>query len=96
MRNCRRALAAIVLAMPVTILAMMFGSKVSGEMMGVPVFLWMLGSSALAWYAFVQPLDKYRGPQCERVLPRAEEAGPRIVFRCESCGVDWDVERTGG
>ena len=96
LRDCRRAFAAIGLAMPPTLLAMMLASRVSGESMAVPMLLWMAGSAALGWYAFVRPLGEYRCPQCDRVLPRAEEARPAIRFRCEPCGVDWDVERTTG
>jgi hypothetical protein len=65
-------------------------------LMVVPMIVWLAGSAALAWYVFVLPLNEYHCPKCKRALPRVEDVRPRIQFRCEPCGVDWDVERTGG
>ena len=92
--RCRWAFAAIGLAIAPTVMAMVLAGPFG--MMGVPIMLWLAGSSVLGWYVFVHQLNAHRCPQCDRVLPRVEESRPSIRFRCAPCGVDWDVERTEG
>jgi hypothetical protein len=88
--NCRRAWAAIVLGMPAVLAAWAsLGVKL------LPMLLWLVYSAILGHVAFVRPLAAYRCPQCGRPLPPSEEARPQIRFRCDACGVEWDVERTG-
>src|SRR5262249_16280042 len=96
LRRCRLALAAVVLSMPVTLTAMALASEASLEVKCAPVLLWLASSAIIARAAFLQPLRWYRCPQCERPLPRFEGARPWIRFRCETCGVEWDVQRSDG
>jgi hypothetical protein len=95
-RKCRLALAVIVLSMPVALAAMALTANASIGVKVLPTLLWLASSAIIADFAFVRPLKSYRCPQCQRPLPRAEEARPWFRFRCEPCGVEWDVERSDG
>jgi hypothetical protein len=96
LRNCRLGFAAIVLCMPFVLAAWAFLQAARFEVKLIPMLLWMTFSAVLGHYVFLRPLTSYRCPQCGRALPRAEEARPWIRFRCEPCGVEWDVERSDG
>jgi hypothetical protein len=92
-RKCRIAFAAIVLAMPLVLLAMPLTSQ---AYFGLPILLWLVYSVIIGHVFFVRPLNSYRCPQCQRPLPRSEEARPWFRFRCEPCGVEWDLQRSDG
>jgi hypothetical protein len=61
-----------------------------------PMLVWLAYSAIIAHFAYVRPLRSYRCPQCRRLLPRVEDARPWIRFRCDACGVEWDVQRSHG
>ena len=96
LRRCRLAFAAIVLSMPVVLAAWALTSDFGFYIKIIPMVLWLASSAIIGHFVFVRPLNSYFCPQCQRPLPRAEDARPSIRFRCESCGIDWDVERTDG
>jgi hypothetical protein len=95
-RRCRIAFAAIVITMPLVLLAMALTSGASLELKLLPMLLWLIGSAIIGHIFFVRPLRSYRCPQCQRALLRAEDARPWFRFRCETCGVEWDPERSDG
>jgi hypothetical protein len=95
-RRCRIAFAAIGLAMPFVLLAMPLTSGVSFGLKLLPILLWLTYSAIIGHVVFVRPLNSYRCPRCQRPLPRSEEARPWFRFRCEPCGVEWDLERSDG
>jgi hypothetical protein len=94
LKRCRLAFAAIVLGMPVVLASWALTSRAGVGARLLPMVLWLASSALIGHFAFVRPLASYRCPQCHRPLPRAEETRPRIQFRCEPCGVEWDVERS--
>jgi fatty acid desaturase len=94
LRRCRLAFAAIVLGMPVVLAAWWLNAGSGHLVMMLPMLAWLAYSAAIAYVIFVRPLTSYRCPQCQRPLPRAEEARPWFRFRCELCGVEWDVKRS--
>jgi predicted RNA-binding Zn-ribbon protein involved in translation (DUF1610 family) len=96
-RRCRLALAAIVLGMPVVLAAwalIPMSAHIGWKLL--PMLLWLASSAILGDIAFVRPLRSYHCPRCGRELPRSEQARPWIRFRCEPCGVEWDVNRSEG
>jgi hypothetical protein len=95
LRRCRLAFAAIVLAMPGVLAAWALAADRGWLVMLFPMLAWLACSAIIGHLVFVRPLTTYRCPQCRRLLPRAEDARPWYLFRCDHCGVVWDVQRSG-
>jgi hypothetical protein len=93
-RRCRLALAAIVLGMLAVLAAWGLAAHRGPVVMLLPMLAWLASSAVIAHLVFVRPLASYRCPRCRRLLPRAEDARPCYRFRCEPCGVEWDVRRS--
>jgi hypothetical protein len=96
LRRCRLAFAAIVLAMPGVLAAWALAADHGFLVKVSPMLAWLAYSAAVAHFGCVRPLRDYRCPQCGRRLPRAEDARPWYRFRCDPCGLEWDVERSDG
>jgi hypothetical protein len=94
LRRCRHAFASIVVAMPAVLAAWALTADRGHLVMLVPMVCWLAYSAVIAYFVCVRPLTSYRCPQCRRLLPRAEDARPWIRFRCDPCGVEWDVRRS--
>jgi hypothetical protein len=95
LRRCRLAYAAIVLAMPVVLAAWALAAHSSYLVRLAPMLAWLAYSAVIGHFVFVRPLRSYRCPQCQRLLPRSEDARPWYRFPCDVCGVVWDVQRSG-
>ncbi len=97
-RNRRRlAITAIILGIPVMMAAWgltvwWFAGKPPVPILILPMMLWFAYTLVISYVLVERPLASYQCPQCQRPLQRAEDAQPWYRFRCEPCGVEWDLQ----
>lgn len=104
--RCRLATTAIILSMPGPMAAWWLSFWWFARVLPpLPLMMFLMTLPMILWLAFVvvtfyvlvaRPLASYRCPQCQRLLPRADDAQPWYRFRCEPCGVEWDVQHRDG
>jgi hypothetical protein len=101
-RNRRRlAVTAVILSMLGSVaawglIAWWFAGFPPVSLMLFLMMLWFGFVWAISYVLVERPLTSYRCPHCQRLLPRAEDAEPWYRFRCEPCGVEWDLQHRDG